>query len=83
MIELNEVQQTAVLSFTERESVPNTSFLLGAAGSGKTTVLQHRLLHLLQQGEPAYNILVLVAEPDHRQPFLDFCTNPAWGRMPS
>jgi hypothetical protein len=65
MVELNEVQQTAA-------SAPNTSFLLGPAGSGKTMVLQHRLLHLLQQGEPAYTILVLVAEPEHRQPFLDF-----------
>ena len=72
MIELNEVQQTAVVSLAERQTAPHTSFLLGPAGSGKTTVLNHRLLHLLQQGEPAYNILVLVAEPDHRQPFLDF-----------
>ncbi|MFO7537215.1 MAG: AAA family ATPase, partial [Chloroflexota bacterium] len=72
MIELNEVQQTAVDSLAERETAPQTSFLLGAAGSGKTTVLQHRLRTLLQQGEPAYTILVLVAEPDHRPIFLDF-----------
>jgi hypothetical protein len=72
MVELNEVQQTAVVLLAERETAPNTSFLLGPAGSGKTTVLQHRLRHLLQQGEPAYTILVLAAEPEHRQPFLDF-----------
>lgn len=65
MFEPTATQQTAV-------TTPATSFLLGPAGSGKTTVLTHRLRHLLQQGEPAYTILVLVAEPNHRQPFLDF-----------
>lgn len=65
MIELTPVQETAV-------TAPETSFLLGPAGSGKTTALQHRLLHLLQGGEPAYTILTLVAEPDHQQPYSDF-----------
>ncbi len=65
MIKLTPVQETAV-------SASHTSFLLGPAGSGKTTTLQHRLLRLLQSGEPAYTILTLVAEPDHQQPYRDF-----------
>ena len=48
-----------------------TSFLLGAAGTGKTAALQNRLLHLLQQGEPAYTLLVIVAEPDQAAAYLD------------
>lgn len=64
-ITLTDVQETAV-------STPYTSFLLGPAGSGKTTALRHRLLRLLQSGEPAYTLLVLVAEPDHQQPYRDF-----------
>lgn len=47
------------------------SFLLGAAGTGKTTALQQRLVRLLRGGEPAYTLLVLVAEPEHRQAFYD------------
>lgn len=60
---LTSTQQQAIE--TER-----TSFWLGGAGSGKTTTLQERLLHLLANGEPAYTILVLVAEPHHQRPFL-------------
>ncbi len=48
-----------------------TSYLYGPAGTGKTTALQQRLLRLLRGGEPAYTILVLVAEPEHRDAFLD------------
>lgn len=48
-----------------------TSLLHGRAGTGKTTALHERLLHLLREGEPAYTFLVLVAEPEHRQAFLD------------
>lgn len=48
-----------------------TSFLLGAAGTGKTTALQQRLVRLLATGEPAYTILVVVAEPDQIRPYLD------------
>jgi len=48
-----------------------TSFLIGPAGSGKTTALQQRLIRLLANGEPAYTILTIVAEPDHGQPYLD------------
>ncbi|MCA9958073.1 MAG: hypothetical protein KC443_03510, partial [Anaerolineales bacterium] len=65
MINLTPVQETAV-------STPTTSFLQGPAGSGKTTVLQHRLLRLLAAGEPAYTILILVAEPDHQTIYTDF-----------
>ena len=46
-----------------------SSFLLGAVGTGKSTTLEQRLLRLLEQGEPAYTILILIAEPDHRQRF--------------
>lgn len=55
----------------EAAATPKTSFLLGPAGTGKSTALQHRLLRLLQQGEPAYTILVLVAEPEHQQTYLN------------
>ena len=58
----------------EQEEVINregTSFLLGVAGTGKTTALQHRLLRLLENGETAYTILVIVSEPDRRQTYLD------------
>ena len=65
MNELTLVQQTAV-------DAQETSFWLGPAGSGKTTALRERLLRLLESGEPAYTILILVAEPDQKRPFLDF-----------
>jgi hypothetical protein len=45
--------------------------LAGPAGTGKTTVLQQRLLALLRAGEPAYTVLVLVAEPEHRDAFVE------------
>ncbi len=48
-----------------------TSYLYGPAGTGKTTALQQRLLRLLRAGEPAYTILVLVAEPEHRDAYFD------------
>ena len=48
-----------------------TSYLFGPAGTGKTTALQQRLLRLLRAGEPAYTILVLVAEPEHRDAYFD------------
>lgn len=48
-----------------------TSFLYGPAGTGKTTTLHHRLLRLLRESEPAYTILTLVAEPEHRAAFFD------------
>lgn len=48
-----------------------SSFLLGPAGTGKTTALQQRLLHLLDEGAPAYTMLVLVAELAHRDQWLD------------
>jgi hypothetical protein len=48
-----------------------SSFLLGPAGTGKTTALQQRLVRLLAAGEPAYTLLVVVAEPDHAGPYFD------------
>ncbi|MCB8985968.1 MAG: ATP-dependent helicase [Ardenticatenaceae bacterium] len=62
--ELTTLQQEAANS-------DQTSFLLGPAGAGKTTTLQHRLLRLLAAGEPAYTLLVLVAEPEHQQGYLE------------
>lgn len=64
MFELTPTQQEAV-------DAGKISFLLGAAGTGKTTALQERLLRLLRAGEPAYTILVLVAEPEQQQGYLD------------
>ena len=63
-IELTSIQQEAV-------DAGKTSFLLGPAGTGKSTALRQRLLRLLAAGEPAYTMLVLVAEPEQQQPFLD------------
>ncbi|MCI0574821.1 MAG: hypothetical protein L0331_01275, partial [Chloroflexi bacterium] len=64
MIELTPLQQAAV-------AAGQRSFLLGPAGAGKSTALHQRLLRLLGDGEPAYTLLVLVAEPEHGQSFLD------------
>ena len=55
----------------EAASAGGRSFLHGPAGTGKTTALQARLLRLLREGEPAYTILVLVAEPEHRDAYFD------------
>lgn len=57
MDQLTSLQQDAVAATGAR-------FLLGPAGTGKTTALQHRLLRLLREGEPAYTILYLVAEEE-------------------
>jgi hypothetical protein len=63
MFELTPVQEEAI-------QAGKNSFLLGPAGTGKTTALQQRLLRLLADGEPAYTILVLVAEPEHQRGYL-------------
>ena len=55
----------------EAASTGGTSFLYGPAGTGKTAALQARLLRLLRAGEPAYTVLVLVAEPEHRDAYRD------------
>ncbi len=44
--------------------------LFGPAGTGKTTAVKARLKQLLLNKTPAYTILVLVAEPEHRDHFL-------------
>jgi hypothetical protein len=63
MMELTATQ----LALVEAEG---SLFALGPAGVGKSTALQQRLLRLLDSGESAYNILLLVAEPEQRPPFL-------------
>lgn len=60
---LTSLQETAA-------AAPSTSFWLGPAGAGKSTALHARLRRLLAEGEPAYTILVLVAELEQREPFL-------------
>jgi len=62
VFKLTTIQDTAA-------DAAGNSFLLGPVGTGKSLVLQERLLRLLDRGEPAYTILVLIAEPEHRQPF--------------
>lgn len=55
-------------------------YLSGIAGSGKTTVLEERFSSLLEAGEPADSILVLVADSAHRERFqeiADQSTQPA------
>jgi hypothetical protein len=64
MLALTMAQQQAV-------EAEDTLFLLGPAGTGKTTALSHRLLRLLASGEPAYTMLILVAEPEHEGIYLD------------
>jgi len=68
MIEFTSTQQDAL-------SVDGSVFLLGAVGTGKTAVLHHHILTLLQRGEPAYTILTLVAEAGHRDGFLHYIHN--------
>ena len=62
MFELTAIQDAAA-------SAAGTSFLLGPVGTGKSSVLQERLLRLLDGGEPAYTILIIVAEPERRYAF--------------
>ena len=59
---MTDVQSAAI-------SASGTSFWRGPVGTGKTTALQQRLVQLLESGEPGYTIMVLVAEPEHRQDF--------------
>jgi hypothetical protein len=72
MAELTPIQVKAIDS-------GQTSFLLGPAGSGKSTALQQRLVRLIRTGEPAYTMLVLVAEPEHRNPFVEAIHRSALG----
>ncbi len=65
--------QTNDLTPLQREAAAaaGSVYLYGPAGTGKTTALQHRLLRLLREGEPAYTILTIVAEPEHRAAYFD------------
>jgi hypothetical protein len=63
-LDLTVLQQAAV-------AAEGRVFLYGPAGTGKTTALRQRLLRLLHEGQSAYTILVLVAEPEHRDAFIE------------
>lgn len=54
-------------------------FVMGPAGTGKTTALQQRLLSLLRQREPAYTFLLLVADRDQRLAYTRFIQEAAVG----
>ena len=58
-------EQLAVINL---EAAPRI-YLSGIAGSGKTTVLEERFSSLLEAGETADSILVLVADSAHRERF--------------
>lgn len=64
MIDLTPVQKEVI-------QADSSSFLLGPVGAGKSAALARRMLRLLAEGEPAYTLLVLVAEPEQRQGYLD------------
>ncbi|MCC6801711.1 MAG: ATP-dependent helicase [Anaerolineae bacterium] len=63
--------QTIQLTNSQRDLIarPGRVFLEGAAGTGKTTVGVRRMLHLLQTGVPADEILVLVPQHTLAQPY--------------
>ncbi|MFN8447434.1 MAG: AAA family ATPase, partial [Anaerolineae bacterium] len=63
--------QTTQLTASQRDLIarPGRVFLEGAAGSGKTTVGVRRMLHLLQSGVPADEVLVLVPQRTLAQPY--------------
>ncbi len=55
-------------------------YLSGIAGSGKTTVIEERFSSLLESGEPADSIVVLVGDSAHRERFqeiADLSSQPA------
>lgn len=63
-MQLTDEQRAAV-------AAGETTFLIGPAGTGKSTALYQRLLRVLQD-EPAYTILILVAEEGDGERFLEF-----------
>ena len=60
MTTFTDIQRAAI-------AASGSSFWRGPSGTGKTLALQQRLIRLLESGEPAYTIMVLVAEPEHQQ----------------
>ncbi len=62
MIPLTDTQMAAI-------SASGSSFWRGPVGTGKSLALQQRLIRLLETGEPAYTIMVLIAEPERRQDY--------------
>jgi hypothetical protein len=58
-------EQDALVRAPLREG--QACFLTGTVGAGKSTVLAARLAHLLEQGVPAYSILVLLPDRPARE----------------
>ncbi|MCL6430484.1 MAG: hypothetical protein K6V36_06425 [Anaerolineae bacterium] len=67
-------EQAAVVDAPVGE--PQSLFLEGPAGSGKTTAAVGRLLRLLEAGVPAESILVLVPQRRVGRPYLDALLGP-------
>lgn len=65
MMELSSEQRTFV-----NLPIGQKIFLEGAAGTGKTTAGYSRLLHLLAQGIPAHELLVIVPQQPLAAPYL-------------
>ena len=71
-----------VSSFTDEQTqviqapIASRLFLEGPAGTGKTTVGVARLLHLIQSGVPANEILVLVPQRTLGKPYSDALSQP-------
>jgi len=63
---LSEMQQKIVTL-----PIQDKVFLEGVAGTGKTTAAVNRLLHLLEQGVPSHEVMVLVPQQVLAQPYLD------------
>ncbi len=61
--QLSDHQQRAL-------NLDGSLLLVGSAGTGKTTVLVERMKQLIEQSAPAYSIIVLVADPRHKQHYL-------------
>src|SRR5687767_1493036 len=71
MAELTKQQRTVI-----RRTTKGTLFLEGAAGTGKTTVGAMRLMHLLEKGIPANEILVLLPQKTLGYMYAEVLNNP-------